>query len=161
MPISFLWKYKHRCLTRREYHSALFLMHVIGWRSCTQHLSLFPLSLPSSLPPLAQMELKKSLVEHMVHLLTCGHVLPVVDYINHCMQLGSLDQSHIRHFVSEVLSVIQRPYSPDFSDAFEPLLHNHEITAPLINADKSDPVSEFLGTYTWQPKPCTFTQHAV
>lgn len=91
------------------------------------------------------MELKKSLVEHMVHLLSCGHVLPVVDYISHCMQMGSLDHSHIRHFVSEVLSVIQRPYSSEFSTAFEPLVHNHEITAPLINSDKSDPVSLFLG----------------
>lgn len=91
------------------------------------------------------MELKKSLVEHMVHLLSCGHVLPVVDYISRCMQMGSLDQSHIRHFVSEVLSVIQRPYSPDFSTAFEPLVHNQEITAPLINPDKTDPVSVFIG----------------
>lgn len=101
-----------------------------------------------------QMELKKSLIEHMVHLLSCGHVLPVVDYISRCMQMGSLDQSHIRHFVSEVLSMIQRPYSPDFSTAFEPLVHNHEITAPLINPDKTDPVSVFIGkSYNYRAHP--------
>ncbi len=48
------------------------------------------------------MELKKSLVDHLVHLLSCGHVLPVVQYIAQCMETGALDQSHIRHFVSEV-----------------------------------------------------------
>lgn len=91
------------------------------------------------------MELKKSLVEHLVHLLSCGHVLPVVNYVSGCMDMETLDQSHIRHFVSEVLSVIQHPYSPDFSSAFEPLVHNHEITAPLVNADRTDPVSLYLG----------------
>ena len=51
---------------------------------------------------LIQFELKKSLVEHLVQLLSCGHVLPVVDYVAHCMEMESLDQSHIRHFVAEV-----------------------------------------------------------
>ncbi len=91
------------------------------------------------------MELKKSLVDHLVHLLSNGHVLPVVDYVSHCMQLDALDHSHIRHFVSEVLAVVQQPYSTSFSTAFDPLVHNHEITAPLINADRTDPVSIFLG----------------
>jgi hypothetical protein len=49
-----------------------------------------------------QFELKKSLVDHLVQLLSCGHVLPVVDYVAHCMEMESLDQSHIRHFVAEV-----------------------------------------------------------
>lgn len=53
-------------------------------------------------PLFAQFELKKSLVEHLVQLLSCGHVLPVVDYVAHCMEMESLDQSHIRHFVAEV-----------------------------------------------------------
>ena len=41
-------------------------------------------------------------MEHLVQLLSCGHVLPVVDYVAHCMEMESLDQSHIRHFVAEV-----------------------------------------------------------
>ena len=91
------------------------------------------------------MELKKSLVQHLVHLLSCGHVLPVVDYVSRCMQLDALDHSHIRHFVSEVLSVVGPPYSASFSTAFEPLVLNQEIAAPLVNAERSDPVSGFLG----------------
>ena len=49
-----------------------------------------------------QMELKRSLVDHLVHLLSCGHVLPVVASIRQYMEMGTLDQSHIRHFVTEV-----------------------------------------------------------
>ena len=91
------------------------------------------------------MELKKSLVDHLVHLLSCGHILPVVHYVSCCMNMETLDQSHIRHFVSEVLGIIQQPYSPEFVATFEPLVHNQEITAPLVNAERSDPVSVFLG----------------
>ncbi len=86
-------------------------------------------------------------MEHLVQLFSCGHVLPVVDYVNHCMEMEILDQSHIRHFVSEVLSIIQHPYSADFSSAFEPLVQNQEITAPLVNSNRTDPVSLFLGMY--------------
>ena len=57
-------------------------------------------------PLLTQFELKKSLVEHLVQLLSCGHVLPVVDYVAYCMEMESLDQSHIRHFVAEVCTNI-------------------------------------------------------
>jgi hypothetical protein len=54
-----------------------------------------------------QFELKKSLVDHLVQLLSFGHVLPVVDYVAHCMERESLDQSHIRHFVAEVCMYIK------------------------------------------------------
>ena len=37
-----------------------------------------------------------------MQLLSCGHVLPVVDYVAQCTEMESLDQSHIRHFVAEV-----------------------------------------------------------
>ena len=50
----------------------------------------------------SQFELKKSLVDHLVHLLSCGHILPVVDYVAQCTEMESLDQTHIRHFVAEV-----------------------------------------------------------
>ena len=45
-------------------------------------------------------------MEHLVQLLSCGHVLPVVDYVAHCMEMESLDQSHIRHFVAEVCKIV-------------------------------------------------------
>ena len=78
-------------------------------------------------------------------LVSCGYVLPVVAYIGHCMETHSLDHSHIRHFVAEVLSIVQHPYSAEFSSAMDPLVHNPEITAPLINSNRTDPVSVFIG----------------
>ena len=48
---------------------------------------------------------------------------------------------------SQVLSIVQSPYSGDFSSAFLPLVQNQEITAPLINSDMTDPVSLFLGVW--------------
>ena len=53
---------------------------------------------------LLQLELKKSLVDHLVQLFSCGHILPVVGYMQRCMLAETLDQSLIRHFVSEVCS---------------------------------------------------------
>lgn len=79
-----------------------------------------------------QMELKRHLVEHLVQLLSCGHVLEVtpetngglpthftscslvheimfydhiwqvVNYMFRCMKTENLDHSLIRHFISEV-----------------------------------------------------------
>ena len=92
------------------------------------------------------MELKKKLVEHLVFLVSCGYVLPVVAYVSVCMEKGTLDHSHIRHFVAEVLSIVQHPYSAEFSSALEPLVHNPEITGPIITPNKMDSVSVFIGT---------------
>ena len=57
---------------------------------------------PSPPSPPSQLELKRSLVEHLVQLLSCGHVLPVADYVHKCMVMETLDNSLVRYFVSEV-----------------------------------------------------------
>ena len=49
-----------------------------------------------------QLELKKTVVDRMVHLLSKGCVLPVVSYMRTCWQRGDTDISLIRHFVTEV-----------------------------------------------------------
>ena len=40
----------------------------------------------------------------------------------------------------QVLAIVQAPYSPDFASVFLPLVQNSEITAPLKNAEGTDPV---------------------
>ena len=60
-------------------------------------------------------------MEHLVQLLSCGHVLPVVDYVAHCMEMESLDQSHIRHFVAEVCAY--NGYSTPIDYCFIQVLH--------------------------------------
>lgn len=49
-----------------------------------------------------QMELKKTLLDRMVHLLSRGYVLPVVGYIRKCLEKLNTDISLIRYFVTEV-----------------------------------------------------------
>lgn len=54
--------------------------------------------------PLYQLELKKTLLDRMVHLLSRGYVLPVVSYIRKCLEKLDTDISLIRYFVTEVSS---------------------------------------------------------
>lgn len=58
--------------------------------------------LPISVLP--QLELKKTLLDRMVHLLSRGYVLPVVSYIRKCLEKLDTDISLIRYFVTEVSS---------------------------------------------------------
>ena len=48
------------------------------------------------------MELKKTILDRMVHLLSHDCVLPVVSYIRKSYEKGDTDISLIRHFVTEV-----------------------------------------------------------
>ncbi len=49
-----------------------------------------------------QLELKKTILDRMVHLLSRGYVLPVVGYIRKCLEKLNTDISLIRYFVTEV-----------------------------------------------------------
>lgn len=52
------------------------------------------------------MELKKTLLDRMVHLLSRGYVLPVVGYIRKCLEKLNTDISLIRYFVTEVKAAL-------------------------------------------------------
>jgi len=99
----------------------------------------------TQLDTLVQMEMKKTVLDRMVHLMTYGCVIPVVTYIRDCME--STDASLIRYFVVEVLDIIEPPYTEEFGKAFLPILQNNSITAPIKSIkseDESDPVSDFI-----------------
>ena len=51
---------------------------------------------------LLQLELKKAVLDRMVHLFSRGFVIPVVTYIKNCLDKQDTDISLIRHFVTEV-----------------------------------------------------------
>uniref|UniRef100_A0A8C3M062 Negative elongation factor complex member C/D n=1 Tax=Chrysolophus pictus TaxID=9089 RepID=A0A8C3M062_CHRPC len=72
----------------------------------------------SQLDVMEQLELKKTLLDRMVHLLSRGYVLPVVSYIRKCLEKLDTDISLIRYFVTEVLDVIAPPYTSDFVQLF-------------------------------------------
>lgn len=51
-----------------------------------------------------QLDLKKTLMDRYLHLISFGYVLPVLAFIQQCTEDKSFDRSVLRHFVSEVSS---------------------------------------------------------
>uniref|UniRef100_A0A8C7CPY7 Negative elongation factor complex member C/D n=1 Tax=Oncorhynchus kisutch TaxID=8019 RepID=A0A8C7CPY7_ONCKI len=98
----------------------------------------------SQLDVMEQMELKKTLLDRMVHLLSRGYVLPVVGYIRKCLEKLNTDISLIRYFVTEVLDVIAPPYTSDFVQLFLPILENDSIAGTIRTEGEHDPVAEFI-----------------
>uniref|UniRef100_A0A8C3UJG6 Negative elongation factor complex member C/D n=1 Tax=Catharus ustulatus TaxID=91951 RepID=A0A8C3UJG6_CATUS len=98
----------------------------------------------SQLDVMEQLELKKTLLDRMVHLLSRGYVLPVVSYIRKCLEKLDTDISLIRYFVTEVLDVIAPPYTSDFVQLFLPILENESIAGTIKTEGEHDPVTEFI-----------------
>ncbi|KAK1901457.1 Negative elongation factor D [Dissostichus eleginoides] len=121
---------------------------------CTCHQLLHPQVLQlliklfetehSQLDVMEQLELKKTLLDRMVHLLSRGYVLPVVGYIRKCLEKLNTDISLIRYFVTEVLDVIAPPYTSDFVQLFLPILENDSIAGTIRIEGEHDPVAEFI-----------------
>uniref|UniRef100_A0A8C5FQB8 Negative elongation factor complex member C/D n=1 Tax=Gadus morhua TaxID=8049 RepID=A0A8C5FQB8_GADMO len=121
---------------------------------CTCHQLLHPQVLQllvklfetehSQLDVMEQLELKKTLLDRMVHLLSRGYVLPVVGYIRRCLEKLNTDISLIRYFVTEVLDVIAPPYTADFVQLFLPILENGSIAGTIRTEGEYDPVAEFI-----------------
>lgn len=93
---------------------------------------------------LVQLEMKKMLLDRMVHLLSRGCAVSVVKYIKTCWQRQDTDISLIRYFVTEVLDIIAPPYTAEFINLFLPLVENEEITGTMRIEGENDPVSEFI-----------------
>ncbi|KAK3557258.1 hypothetical protein QTP70_026078 [Hemibagrus guttatus] len=98
----------------------------------------------SQLDVMEQLELKKTLLDRMVHLLSRGYVLPVVSYMRKCLEKLNTDISLIRYFVTEVLDVIAPPYTSDFVQLFLPILENDSIAGTIRAEGEHDPVTEFI-----------------
>lgn len=99
---------------------------------------------PTHLDTLVELGFKKTILDRMVHLVSRGYVVAVVSYIRKCTDTQKVDNSLIRHFVTEVLDIIAPPYSDEFVDLFLPVVQNEEITGSLRNAEKNDDVSIFI-----------------
>ena len=48
-----------------------------------------------------------------------------------------------------MLSIIEPPYSSEFTAVFLPLLQNKEIAESLVVEGRQDPVSQFMGVWVW------------
>ncbi|EHB08448.1 Negative elongation factor D [Heterocephalus glaber] len=98
----------------------------------------------SQLDMMEQLEVKKTLLDRMVHLLSQGYVLPVVSYLRQCLEELDTDISLIRYFVTEVLNVIAPPYTSEFVQLFLPILENDSIAGTSKTEGEHDPVTEFI-----------------
>lgn len=96
------------------------------------------------LDTLLQLELKKTVLDRMVHLMSRGCVLPVISYIRERIDQQDTDMSLIRHFVTELLDIICPPYTSDFVHMILPVIENDNITGTLRNFEGNDPVSDFI-----------------
>jgi len=107
------------------------------------YISIFE-STQEELEVLAQLEMKKMLLDRMVHLLSRGCVVPVINYIKTCWQRQDTDMSLIRYFVTEVLDVISPPYTLEFVQLFYPLVDSEEVTGNMRTETEQVLVSQFI-----------------
>uniref|UniRef100_A0A3Q0KSP3 Negative elongation factor D n=1 Tax=Schistosoma mansoni TaxID=6183 RepID=A0A3Q0KSP3_SCHMA len=102
---------------------------------------------------LSQLEYKRMLVGLLVHLLSCGHVLPVINTMHRLFLRNRVDVSIVRHFVTEVLKVAGQPYSTFFMNALHPLVVHPDISDGLKGGKDTDYVNEFLEYYEKENSP--------
>ncbi|VDP84158.1 unnamed protein product [Echinostoma caproni] len=96
---------------------------------------------------LSQLEYKRMLVGLLVHLLSCGHVLPVIRTMHRLFTRNRVDVSIARHFVTEVLKIAAPPYEMEFMTALHPLVAHPDISDGLRAGKDTEFVNEFLDYY--------------
>ncbi|KAM7536835.1 hypothetical protein Aperf_G00000086263 [Anoplocephala perfoliata] len=94
---------------------------------------------------LSQLEYKRMLVGLLVHLITCGYVLPTIRKMHTLFEQNHVDVSIARNFVTELLSIASPPYHPEFMKCLHPLVSHPHITDGLQAGRNTDLVKDFLG----------------
>jgi len=64
------------------------------------------------LDALAAVELRKDLLDNMLYLMKCGHIMPILEHI--LVWPKTVDQGLLRHFIAQVIGMIEPPYSAAF-----------------------------------------------
>ncbi|OQR75335.1 negative elongation factor D-like [Tropilaelaps mercedesae] len=106
---------------------------------------LFEKPFDAELDVLVLIEIRKMLLDRMIHLVCRGCVLSVLRYITARYQRQDTDISLIRYFVTELLDVIGPPYTAEFVANFLPLVENKEITGDVPSAQEGpDLVGQFI-----------------
>lgn len=70
----------------------------------------------------------------MIYLMECGYIFPVLNKMRQWSTI--IDQSLIRHFVLNVLNMIEPPYSPEFLNSFLEILSSISKESLLLNENK-------------------------
>lgn len=95
---------------------------------------------------LQQLQVKRVILDRMVHLVSRNYVIPIIKHMRKCWQRQDIDVSLIRYFVTEVLEIIEPPYSQDFIQILSPMIEASEITGNLKseNRDHYQLVENFI-----------------
>eukprot|EP01134_Creolimax_fragrantissima_P000354 CFRG0354T1 len=108
------------------------------------------------LQAIVNMEMKKILIDRMIHIMTCGYVLEVIE---HLAAQPPLDHTLQRYAVAEILSTISPPYSLELVDKVldlvqttGPVLHStseaRAVVKEFINGLKQSGVGDIHATST-------------
>ncbi|KAG9509055.1 Negative elongation factor D, partial [Fragariocoptes setiger] len=92
--------------------------------------------IPEDMEDLQLLQMKRVILDRMVHLVSRHCVVPVMSYIRRCWKRQDTDVSLIRYFVTEVLEIIGPPYTQEFINMLLPLIEANEITGNLRNENK-------------------------
>lgn len=101
---------------------------------------------PEDMEVLQQLQVKRVIIDRMVHLVSRNYVIPIIKHMRKCWQKQDTDVSLVRYFVTEVLEIIEPPYSQEFIHILLPMIEASEITGNLKseNRDQHQLVENFL-----------------
>ena len=83
-----------------------------------------------SMDTLVVLNLKKSVLDRMVHLVSRGYVTPVLRYISNINNNDKIDASLIRHFVGEILEIASPPYRIRYKNVL--MFEEQQISVRII-----------------------------
>lgn len=86
---------------------------------------------PEDMEVLQQLQIKRVIIDRMVHLVSRNYVIPIIKHMRKCWQKQDIDVSLIRYFVTEMLEIIEPPYSQEFIQILSPMIEASEITGNL------------------------------
>ena len=98
--------------------------HPLQWPSNFEIL-VESLRLRPDLNPVKALDLKRNILQAMVHMMTRGYVLPVLDFVYR--GAGELDAALLRNFVTFVMKRVSPPYSTRFAQTLTRLLLHPKI----------------------------------
>jgi len=95
---------------------------------------------------LQQLQIRRVIIDRMVHLVSRNYVIPIIKHMRKCWQKQDLDVSLIRYFLTEMLEIIEPPYSQEFVSILLPMIEANEITGNLKseNRDHYQLVENFI-----------------
>lgn len=101
---------------------------------------------PEDMEVLQQLQIKRVIIDRMVHLVSKNYVIPIIKHMRKCWQKQDIDVSLIRYFVTEMLEIIEPPYSQEFVHILLPMIEASEITGNLRheNRDQHHLVENFI-----------------